>query len=191
MAKILVAFDTVSEGFEALTSEHEVIFPPRGRDFTQAEIAERIGDCDVLCSVFDIPVGRDLIDCGHSLKLIANYAVGYNNIDTAYAAEKGIVVTNTPRSVIEPTADLALALLLSCSRRIAEWDRAFRRDRDAIEHGRLCRLGVNLYGKTIGILGYGNIGAAVARRCQALGMTVLYNKRTRYSEAEERERGIT
>ena len=114
MAKILVAFDTVSEGFEALTSEHEVIFPPRGRDFTQAEIAERIGDCDVLCSVFDIPVGRDLIDCGHSLKLIANYAVGYNNIDTAYAAEKGIVVTNTPRSVIEPTADLALALLLSC-----------------------------------------------------------------------------
>ena len=171
MAKILVAFDTVSEGFEALTSEHEVIFPPRGRDFTQAEIAERIGDCDVLCSVFDIPVGRDLIDCGHSLKLIANYAVGYNNIDTAYAAEKGIVVTNTPRSVIEPTADLALALLLSCSRRIAEWDRAFRRDR--------------------GILGYGNIGAAVARRCQAFGMTVLYNKRTRYSEAEERERGIT
>ena len=129
MAKILVAFDTVSEGFEALTSEHEVIFPPRGRDFTQAEIAEHIGDCDVLCSVFDIPVGRDLIDCGHSLKLIANYAVGYNNIDTAYAAEKGIVVTNTPRSVIEPTADLALALLLSCSRRIAEWDRAFRRDR--------------------------------------------------------------
>ena len=191
MAKILVAFDTVSEGFEALTSEHEVIFPPRGRDFTQAEIAERIGDCDVLCSVFDIPVGRDLIDCGHSLKLIANYAVGYNNIDTTYAAEKGIVVTNTPRSVIEPTADLALALLLSCSRRIAEWDRAFRRDRDAIEHGRLCRLGVNLYGKTLGILGYGNIGAAVARRCQAFGMTVLYNKRTRYSEAEERERGIT
>ena len=191
MAKILVAFDTVSEGFEALTSEHEVIFPPRGRDFTQAEIAERIGDCDVLCSVFDIPVGRDLIDCGHSLKLIANYAVGYNNIDTAYAAEKGIVVTNTPRSVIEPTADLALALLLSCSRRIAEWDRAFRRDRDAIEHGRLSRLGVNLYGKTLGILGYGNIGAAVARRCKAFGMTVLYNKRTRYSEAEERERGIT
>ncbi|PVZ08334.1 lactate dehydrogenase-like 2-hydroxyacid dehydrogenase [Porphyromonas loveana] len=186
-----MAFSTVSEGFEALTAHHEVIFPPRGRDFTQEEIAERIGDCDVLCSVFDIPIGRDLIDKGRSLKLIANYAVGYNNIDVAYAASKGIVVTNTPRAVIEPTADLALALLLSCTRRIAEWDRLFRHDGANVERGRLCRLGVNLYGKTLGVLGFGNIGAAVARRCQAFGMDVLYNKRTRLSEVEEKALGVT
>lgn len=190
MAKILVAFDTVREGFEAITAHHEVIFPPKGRDFTQEEIAERLPGCDVLCSVFDIPVGPDLIDKGESLKLIANYAVGYNNIDTAYAASKGIVVTNTPRSVIEPTADLAMALLLSCTRRVAEWDRLFRRDRASIEHGRLCRLGGNLYGKTLGILGFGNIGAAMARRCQALGMNVLYNKRTRLSSEEEQRLNV-
>ena len=191
MAKILVAFNTVNEGFDRLTARHEVVFPPKGRDFTQEEIAERIVDCDVLCSVFDIPIGRDLIDKGRSLKLIANYAVGYNNIDVTYAASKGIVVTNTPRAVIEPTADLALALLLSCTRRIAEWDRLFRRDGDMVERGRLCRLGVNLYGKTLGIIGFGNIGAAVARRCKAFGMNVLYNKRTRLSEAEEKAQGIT
>ena len=191
MAKILVAFNTVSEGFDRLAARHEVVFPPKGRDFTQEEIAERIVDCDVLCSVFDIPIGRDLIDKGRSLKLIANYAVGYNNIDVTYAASKGIVVTNTPRAVIEPTADLALALLLSCTRRIAEWDRFFRRDGEMVERGRLCRLGVNLYGKTLGIIGFGNIGAAVARRCKAFGMNVLYNKRTRLSEAEEKAQGIT
>lgn len=191
MAKILVAFNTVSEGFDRLTARHKVVFPPKGRDFTQEEIAERIVDCDVLCSVFDIPIGRDLIDKGRSLKLIANYAVGYNNIDVTYAASKGIVVTNTPRAVIEPTADLALALLLSCTRRIAEWDRLFRRDGEMVERGRLCRLGVNLYGKTLGIIGFGNIGAAVARRCKAFGMNVLYNKRTRLSEAEEKAQGIT
>ncbi|PDP75437.1 dihydrofolate reductase [Porphyromonas gingivalis] len=191
MAKILVAFNTVSEGFDRLTARHKVVFPPKGRDFTQEEIAERIVDCDVLCSVFDIPIGRDLIDKGRSLKLIANYAVGYNNIDVTYAASKGIVVTNTPRAVIEPTADLALALLLSCTRRIAEWDRLSRRDGEMVERGRLCRLGVNLYGKTLGIIGFGNIGAAVARRCKAFGMNVLYNKRTRLSEAEEKAQGIT
>lgn len=191
MAKILVAFNTVNEGFDRLTARHEVVFPPKGRDFTQEEIAERIVDCDVLCSVFDIPIGRDLIDKGRSLKLIANYAVGYNNIDVTYAASKGIVVTNTPRAVIEPTADLALALLLSCTRRIAEWDRLFRRDGEMVGRGRLCRLGVNLYGKTLGIIGFGNIGAAVARRCKAFGMNVLYNKRTRLSEAEEKAQGIT
>lgn len=191
MAKILVAFDTVTKGFDRLTAHHDVIFPPKGRDFTQEEIAERIADCDVLCSVFDIPIGKDLIERGRSLKLIANYAVGYNNIDVAYATSKGIVVTNTPRAVVEPTADLALALLLSCTRRIAEWDRLFRHDGEAVGRGRLCRLGVNLYGKTLGVLGYGNIGAAVARRCKAFGMNVLYNKRTRLGEAEEKAQGVT
>ena len=110
MAKILVAFNTVNEGFDRLTARHEVVFPPKGRDFTQEEIAERIVDCDVLCSVFDIPIGRDLIDKGRSLKLIANYAVGYNNIDVTYAASKGIVVTNTPRAVIEPRPKGAILL---------------------------------------------------------------------------------
>lgn len=191
MAKILVAFDTVDEGFERLTAAHEVIRPLRGRDFTAEELHALITDCDILCSVFDIPVGADLLAAGKHLRLVANYAVGYNNIDIATARALGIAVTNTPRSVVEPTAELALALMLSCSRRTAELDRALRGSAGRLGLGRLGMLGVDLYGKTLGIVGYGNIGAAVARRAQAFGMKVLYYKRTRLSEGLETERGIT
>lgn len=191
MAKILVAFDTVDEGFERLTADHEVIRPPHGRDFTQEELHELIEDCDVLCSVFDIPVRAELMQAGKQLKLVANYAVGYNNIDIAHAKTSGITVTNTPRSVIEPTAELAMALILSCSRRTAQLDREIRTNGPKLNLGRLGLMGCDLYGQTLGIVGYGNIGAAVARRAQAFGMKVFYYKRTRLSHEEEEERGIS
>lgn len=191
MAKILVAFDTVDEGFERLTEGHELIRPPRGRDFTQEELRTLIVDCDVLCSVFDIPVGEELLRSGKRLRLVANYAVGYNNIDIATARSLGIAVTNTPRAVVEPTAELAMALILSTSRRTAELDRELRSANGKLSLGRLGLLGMDLYGKTLGIVGYGNIGAAVAHRAQAFGMRILYYKRTRLSQAIEQERGIT
>ncbi len=185
MARILIAFDTVDEGFEELKRKHEVTFPPKGRDFSREELLDMIPEYEVLCPVFDIPVDADLIERGSQLRLIANYAVGYNNIDLHEAAKHGVVVCNTPHSVVEPTADLAMALLLGCTRRICEWDRLFRKEKSEIERGRLVRLGSNLYGKTIGILGFGNIGAAVARRAKAFGMKVLYNKRHRLDPLDE------
>ncbi|MDO4707656.1 MAG: NAD(P)-dependent oxidoreductase [Porphyromonadaceae bacterium] len=191
MAKILVAFDTVDEGFERLTVAHEVIRPPKGTDFSQEELQRLIVDCDVLCSVFDIHIGKELMQRGNRLHLVANYAVGYNNIDIAAARQLGIAVTNTPLSVIEPTAELAMALMLSCSRRTAELDRALRSSNGKLGLGRLGMMGMDLYGQTLGIVGYGNIGAAVARRAKAFGMKVLYYKRTRLSQDEETERGIT
>ena len=112
MATILVAFDTLEEGFERLSQAHTLIRPPHGRDFTPEELRELIPEADVLCSVFDIPIPAELIALGKRLRLIANYAVGYNNIDIEYARTHGITVTNTPHSVIVPTAELALALLL-------------------------------------------------------------------------------
>lgn len=191
MAKILVAFDTVDEGFERLYKDHEVIRPPRGRDFSLQELRELVVDCDVLCSVFDIPISRELMEAGGRLRLVANYAVGYNNIDIAAARELGIAVTNTPRAVVEPTAELAMALILSCSRRTAELDRTLRTSGGRVGLGRLGMLGMDLYGKTLGIVGYGNIGAAVARRAQAFGMKILYYKRTRLPMEIEAERGLT
>lgn len=190
MAKILVAFDTVDEGFERLFATHEVIRPPHGRDFTAEELRELIVDCDVLCSVFDIPVPAALMQAGTRLKLVSNYAVGYNNIDIEYARTHGITVTNTPRSVVEPTAELAFALMMSATRRVAELDRLIRNEGPALSLGRLGCLGIDLYGKTIGIVGYGNIGGAVARRALAFGMKVLYYKRTRLELAVEAERGL-
>ncbi|KGL53311.1 dihydrofolate reductase [Porphyromonas canoris] len=183
--KLLVAFNMLREGWDELQQHFEVVFPPEGRDFTHDEIVEQVADCDVLCSVFDIPVDREIIDAGKKLKLISNYAVGYNNIDIEYAASKGIAVTNTPRSVVEPTADLALSLLLDATRNISRWDALMRKEQHALKISRLTNLGTGIHGKTLGIIGMGNIGKAFARRAQACGMKILYNKRTRYTEAEE------
>lgn len=190
MAKILVAFDTVDEGFERMSAQHHVIRPPHGRDFSIDELKELIVDVDVLCAVFDIPVSADLMSRGKKLALVANYAVGYNNIDLEYARTHQIAVTNTPHAVVVPTAELAMSLLLSCSRRSAELDKLLRQQEGRVSLGRLGLMGYDLYGKTIGIVGYGNIGGAVAERCRAFGMKILYYKRTRLAESIEQERGL-
>ena len=117
--KILVTYDMFREGFTELESKYEVTFP-EGRDFTYEEVYEMIPEYDVLCSMFDFPVNKELIDHAPKLRLIANYAVGYNNIDVAYAIEKGLTVANTPDPVTAPTANIALGLLLDAARRITE-----------------------------------------------------------------------
>lgn len=191
MATILIAFDTIDEGFERLSKEHRLIRPPRGRDFSQDELKALLPEAEVLCSVFDIPIGEDLLRHGSKLKLVANYAVGYNNIDINYCREQGIAVTNTPKAVVAPTAELAMALMLTCSRRTRELDDLLRKTSGQADLGRLSMLGLDLYGKTLGIVGYGNIGAAVAERCRAFGMRVLYYKRHRLSSEIEQARGLT
>ncbi len=190
MAKILIAFDTVAEGFEALEKEHTLIRPLKGRDFSQEELGELIEDCEVLCSVFDIPISAELLQKGKKLRLVANYAVGYNNIDIDFAKQNGITVTNTPKAVVEPTAELAMSLMLAVSRRSAELDRLIREEQGQVKLSRIERMGVDLYGKTVGIIGYGNIGASVARKCQAFGMKVLYYKRSRLSQEQEEHLGL-
>lgn len=185
--KVLIAFDTVQEGFEELCEKFDVVRPRPGQNFTQDELDALPHDFDVLAPVFSIPVDRAFIDRYPNLKLIANYAVGYNNIDVAYAQSKGIAVANTPRSVVVPTAEHTLALLLACSRRIAEWDRSMRATRSSRKSLRDSGMGIDLHGKTIGIIGYGNIGRAVARRCHAFGMQILYNKRTPLSACEAQQ----
>ena len=102
--KILVTYDMFREGFTELESKYEVTFP-EGRDFTYEEVFEMIPEYDVLCSMFDFPVNKELIDHASKLRLIANYAVGYNNIDVAYALEKGLTVANTPDPVTAIVVD--------------------------------------------------------------------------------------
>ena len=191
MAKIILTFNTLPEFYERLSEHHTLIRPPKGRDFSQEELKMLVQDADVLCSVFDIPIGRELLGNAPKLKLVANYAVGYNNIDLDYCREHGIAVTNLPHSVVIPTAELAMALLLSCSRRVVELNQELRKNNGRVSLGRLGMMGLDLYGKTIGIVGYGNIGAAVAERCRAFGMKILYYKRQRLSSEIEAERGLT
>lgn len=132
-------------------------------------------DAKVLTTNFYKPVHKDLLDTMPNLKLVTQFGVGYDNIDVAECHRRGILVTNTPQPVIEPTAELCMALIMGIARRTAELDRGLRQNK--IQFGLLKNLGHSLYGKTLGIIGMGNIGRAVARRAIACGMKIIYNNR--------------
>ncbi|MCE5225547.1 MAG: 2-hydroxyacid dehydrogenase family protein [Porphyromonadaceae bacterium] len=190
MKKILVTFDMFREGFTELESKYEVVFPD-GRDFTYDEVSEMISDYDVLCSMFDFPVDKALIDRATNLQLVANYAVGYNNIDVAYALSKGLTVANTPDPVTAPTANLALGLMLDTARRITECDRKLRTMGKNMKVGVLENLGVSITGQTLGIIGLGRIGKALCKRARACGMNVIYNNRRPLYIEEETKLGAS
>lgn len=190
MAKILVTYDMFREGFTELVDKYDVTFP-EGRDFTYEEVFEMIPEYDVLCSMFDFPVDKKLIDHAPNLQLIANYAAGYNNIDVAYALEKGLTVANTPDPVTAPTANLALGLMLDTARRITECDRKLRTLGKDMKVGVLENLGMNVTGKTLGILGMGRIGKALAKRANACGMEVIYHNRRQLYIEEETKLNVT
>lgn len=139
-------------------------------------------EAEVLVSTFDYRVTRQMIESMPRLRLIANFGAGYNNIDLDACRERGIRVTNTPQPVIEPTAELAFALMITIARRVAEFDRNIRGyglpvTGEGIQFGVMRNLSHSLYGKTLGILGMGRIGQALARRAKASGMTILYHNR--------------
>ncbi len=176
--RVLVSTRLLSDGFLELKEHFEVVFP-ENECFTKAEVIEQISSFDAFIPTFQFKVDKDVIDAAKgNVKIIANYGVGYNNIDVAYAANQGIVVTNTPDPVIEPTAELAFALMLAVARRVAECDRKLR-VADGLKWGVLENLGQTLYGKTLGIIGMGRIGQSLARRALASGMKIIYCNRIR------------
>ena len=142
---------------------------------TPEQLREKIRDKDGLISVLTDRVDEALLDAAPALKVVANIAVGYDNIDVPAAARRGVVVTNTPDVLTEATAELTWALILSAARRIAEGDRLVRRGGWkgwAIDF----MLGTELRGKQLGIIGRGRIGRAVAARAPAFGMTAVFGK---------------
>jgi glyoxylate reductase len=140
------------------------------------ELQARIAGCDALVSLLTDKVDRAVIDASPNLKIIANVAVGFNNIDVAYARSRGIVATNTPDVLSESVADFTWALILSITRRLSEGERLVRSGRwkgwafDLL-------LGSELRGKQLGLVGVGRIGRAVATRAAAFGMQVAYTGR--------------
>ena len=133
-------------------------------------------EAEVLVSTFDYRVTREMIESAPNLRLITNFGVGFNNIDLDACRERGIRVTNTPQPVIEPTAELAFALMHDVARRTAEFDRKLRMG-TAEAFGVMNNLSHSLYGKTLGIIGMGRIGQALARRAVASGMSIIYHNR--------------
>lgn len=150
-----------TEGFELL----------KGHTFTTV-----IAEADVIVSTFDYKVTREMIASAPKVKLIANFGVGYNNIDLDACRERGIRVTNTPQPVIEPTAELAFALMMAVARKVNLFDRQLREGK-AEPFAVMNNLSHSLYGKTLGIIGMGNIGKSLARRAIASGMRIIYHNR--------------
>ena len=150
----------------------------RDRPITKAELMRGLRGRPALISMLSDPVDEEVIGGHPRLKVIANYAVGYNNIDLKAAAAREIVVTNTPGVLTEATADLTWALILSLARRVPEADRLVRTGRWTGWNPTQL-LGMEVSGKTLGIIGMGRIGRAVAERAAGFGMRLIYHNRRR------------
>lgn len=183
--RILVTYNILKESFADAPDNYEFILPS-APSFTKEEIIERLSECDGLLSMFNFPIDKDIIDAGARLKIISNFGVGFNNVDIDYAKSKGIVVTNTPDPVVEPTAELAFALMSALSRRVTECNRKLQTG-DDIRWGVMENLGTGLYNKTLGIVGMGRIGQAVAKRAAVSGMKIIYYNRHRLPEDIEKK----
>jgi glyoxylate reductase len=155
------------------------------------ELAAAMAQCDVLVSTVTDEIDADLINnCGERLKLIAQFGAGVNNIDLNAAKAKGIMVTNTPGVFTDDTADLTMALILSVPRRLAEGEKLVRSGEwDGWRPSGM--LGHRVGGKTLGIVGFGRIGEAVARRARGFGLEIIYTKRKRLPASMEEDLGIT
>ncbi len=150
----------------------------------------RMKDKEGLVCLLTDAIDADVLGSAPRLKVVANVAVGYDNIDVAAASAKGVVVTNTPEVLTETTADFTWALLLAVARRVAEADQYVRAGKFT-RWELMLLLGGDVHGKTLGIMGFGRIGRAVARRAQGFNMRVLYHDAVRADAGVERELGAT
>ncbi|MFB5645921.1 MAG: 2-hydroxyacid dehydrogenase [Nitrosopumilaceae archaeon] len=149
-------------------------------------LLQKIKDKDgLICFPYDI-VDKDVINAAKKLRAISTYSVGYDQIDVKYARKKKIRIGYTPEVLTETTADLTFSLILDLLRRVTEGDRIIRKGDWKQIYGAYDYVGVDLEGKTIGILGLGRIGQAVAKRATCFGMNVIYHNRKRVSRKIER-----
>ena len=187
--KILVARKVFPEIIEALRGRFDVEFNDDDRPWPPEELARRLADKQgVLATVTD-RFGDAVLSAAPSLKVVSNIAVGYNNIDVPACTRRGIRVTNTPGVLDDTTADLTWSLLMAAARRIAEGDAYVRRGDWKIAFGVQYFLGQDIHHATLGIVGMGRIGQAIARRARGFDMRVLYHNRKRLPEAEEHQLG--
>ena len=174
---IFVSRKIPDKGLEMLKEKFDVRVhsPEDGEDqISKEELLKGVEDADALLPLLSDKIDKEVMDTGKNLKIIANYAVGYNNIDVDYATEKRIPVTNTPDVLTQTTADFAMTLLLAAARRLVESDNFTRKGKFKTWAPELL-LGQDVYNKTIGIIGFGRIGKEVAKRAAlGFGMKVLY-----------------
>ncbi len=191
MKKVLVTRAIFPEVVEALSRRYDVEHNSEDRPWSPDELVRRLrGVSGAMATVMDKFDESLLAQCPE-LKVIANIAVGYNNIDVPACTRRGIRVTNTPGVLDDTTADLTWSLLMAAARRIAEADAYVRRGDWKIAFGVQYFLGQDIHHATLGIIGMGRIGQAIARRASGFDMKVLYNNRSRLPQADEARLGAT
>jgi glyoxylate reductase len=157
---------------DILAGEFDVIEHPTEHGRSEEDMITILGEADAAITLLSDPITRRVLASNPNLRIVANFAVGYNNVDVAAARELGITVTNTPGVLTEATADLTMALILAVTRRVVEGD-AELRAMGRCEWDPLMLLGASLQKKRLGIVGLGRIGSAVAVRARAFGMDVI------------------
>ena len=184
MKKVVVTRPSPEAAIDRLREHFEVEVLAEGEAERPGVLKRAFESCDAAFVLITETIGRELFEAAPRLEIVANMAVGYNNIDVAAAREHGVVVTNTPDVLTETTADLAWALILGVARRVVESDRFLREGRFD-RWGPLMLLGTDVHGKRLGIVGMGRIGEAVARRGRlGFGMEVTYWSRSACPRAE-------
>jgi gluconate 2-dehydrogenase len=182
--RILVARAIFPDIVARLEQSFEVVSNQEDRVWTEDELLQRLAGMQGLFSTLSEKVSARVLAANPGLKAVCNMAVGYNNIDLAAATAAGVMVTNTPDVLNETTADFAWALLMAAARRVTESEHWLRAG-----HWQKWRydgfLGADLHGATLGILGMGRIGQAIARRSMGFGMQVIYHNRSRLPAEKE------
>jgi glyoxylate reductase len=187
MAKSILISNVLPEDARRLIPpEFNVDYNPGDQPFTKQELIRRLqGKEGLICHIIST-IDEEILGASPSLKVVSNVAVGYNNIDLAAARLHGVVVTNTPDVLTETTADFAWALLMAAARRVVDADHYARSGQWKAWKWDLL-WGQDVHGKTLGVLGFGRIGRAVARRAGGFGMRILYHDALRADGAAERE----
>lgn len=183
LPEVLVTRSLPEEGIAVLEKNARLTVWEEDRPIPREDLLELLPGKDGVVCLLNERMDREALDTGSDLKVVANYAVGYDNIDVEYATGKGIPVLNTPGVLTEATADLAFALLLAAARRIGESERYVRQGRFE-SWGPKLMLGKDVWGATLGVVGAGKIGSAVLRRGRGFGMKLLYHSRSRKPEVE-------
>ena len=185
MARVFVTREIAGDAIADLRAAHEVDIWADGTSLPRAELLRRIATADGLLCMVEDRIDREVLDAAPKLRAIANYAVGTDNIDLGSARARGIAVGNTPGVLTEATADLAFALLLAAARHLPEAAGSVREGQWRVWETKRWN-GAELFGATLGIIGYGRIGRAVARRAVGFEMTVLATPTTPLEELLER-----
>ncbi len=189
--KVFVARRIPDDGIDPIVAATDAIVWPDDLPPPRDELLRAVAGCEGVVTLLTDRVDDEFLDAaGPQLRVVSNYAVGFDNVDVPACTRRGIPVGNTPGVLTETTADLAWALMMAAARRLPEGDRYVRAG-NWKTWGPLLLLGPDVHGSTLGVVGFGRIGQAVARRAAGFGMTIVYHDVQRAEAAVEAEHGAT